>query len=191
MPHASRPTSRVILYSRRWRLNSWKTGRTIIFHGQYALFQRFEEIFMSEDTTDPTTDFGSLWSPGVERGGEHVLQWVLECLLQELSKISLMANSGLPLGPGPYHGLVGHTVQSLFLTKIRTDGYVSVLQLPYRALRGLYCIHRHMWLASLLFPPLQSPLVERREVWWPSTSPCEIEGFCGPLLSGEENPLQV
>lgn len=85
----------------------------------------------------------------------------------------------------------GHTVQSLFLTQIRSDGYVSVLQLPYSVLRGFHCVRRHVWLASSLFPSLQSPLMDRGGVWWPSTSPCQIEGFCGPLLSGEEIQVQV
>lgn len=46
------------------------------------------------------------------------------------------------------------------------------------------------WLACFSLP-FQHPLMERGRVWWLSTSPCQIEEFCGPLLSGEEMPFQV
>lgn len=66
-------------------------------------------------------------------------------------QIFLMANSGLPLGPAPHHGLGGHRVQSLFLTQIRSDGYVSVLQLPYSVLREFHCVRRRV-AGKLAFP---------------------------------------
>lgn len=152
MSQVSRPKYSVILYSRQG-LSSWKTGRAIIFHVQYALFQTFEEIFMSGYTTNPATDFGS-WV--------H-LGWIVEDGMFTSGLWSVCSSSFQDLPDGQTQayllGLLPTVIwwdtqfRDCSSQKMRTDGYVLLLQWPCRVLRELHCIHRHVWLAGVLFPP--------------------------------------
>lgn len=133
-----------------------------------------------------------LGSPGVECGGWHVRQWARECLFQQLSrplwmdKLRLTSWACCPLWSDGTHS--SEIVRHKKLGQTDTCFFSSY---PAECSEN-YIVSTDTCSSLACFSlPFQCPLMERGRVWWPATSPCQIEEFCGPLLSGEEMPLQV